>query len=118
MKIYDNNLNDYFDKTYCINLDKRKDRWEECVTEFDKWGISGVTRHSAVDGTKFDRTKIPSRLKDGELGLVITNLDIIKDCLVNDCGNILILEDDVVFNDEIIKISEYMSELPEDWDIL
>ena len=118
MKTENTNLQDYFDRTYCINLDKRKDRWGECIVEFDKWGISGVTRYSAVDGTTFDRSKIPSRLKNGELGLVITNLDIIKDCMDNDCGDILILEDDVVFNDEILKISEYMSELPEDWDIL
>ena len=29
-------LNDYFDKIYCINLDRRTDRWKETRVEFKK----------------------------------------------------------------------------------
>jgi GR25 family glycosyltransferase involved in LPS biosynthesis len=34
-------------KSYCINLDKRSDRWEECRAEFSRIGLSSVQRVSA-----------------------------------------------------------------------
>ena len=40
---------DFFDAIYCINLDERTDRWEHCLTEFEKLGISErVIRFSAI----------------------------------------------------------------------
>ena len=35
-------LKKYFDKIYCINLDRRTDKWSECESEFDKWGITNT----------------------------------------------------------------------------
>ena len=32
------NLKDTFEKIYCINLDRRTDRWDESIEEFKKWG--------------------------------------------------------------------------------
>ena len=32
-------ITDFFDKTYCINLERRPDRWEECLTEFNKFEL-------------------------------------------------------------------------------
>lgn len=29
----------YFDKVYCVNMDKRPDRWEQAKKEFKKLGI-------------------------------------------------------------------------------
>ncbi|MFZ9376809.1 MAG: glycosyltransferase family 25 protein, partial [Candidatus Fonsibacter ubiquis] len=55
-------LNDYFEKIYCINLDKRPDRWESAKKEFLKHNIN-VERYSAVDG-KF--VKNLYGLKSGE----------------------------------------------------
>jgi GR25 family glycosyltransferase involved in LPS biosynthesis len=40
-----------FDAIYCINLDRRTDRWEQASEEFKKAGINHVHRWSAVDGT-------------------------------------------------------------------
>ena len=28
-------ITEFFDKTYCINLDRRLDRWSECFVEFE-----------------------------------------------------------------------------------
>ena len=43
-------LLNYFDRVYCINLDERKDRWEECVDEFNKIdALNDVERFSAVE---------------------------------------------------------------------
>ena len=29
-------MKNYFDKIYCINLDSRPERWDECLVEFNK----------------------------------------------------------------------------------
>lgn len=45
-----NNFFDYFDAIYCINLDRRTDRWETVQREFDKVGIrERVVRFSAIE---------------------------------------------------------------------
>ena len=48
----------FFDKIYCINLEERTDRWEECLSEFKKYGIENVERIKAV---KIDEESIPSK---------------------------------------------------------
>lgn len=111
-------LTDYFDKTYCVNLDRRKERWEECLNEFSKWDIKEVKRISAVDGNNLDITQYNTKLNPGELGLVLTNIEIIKEAKKQNLSSILIMEDDVVFTDDIKNISEYFDLLPNDWDML
>jgi len=79
-------LLDNFDKVYCINLDSRKDRWKECVIEFNKIGIlDEVERFSAV---KHER---------GIAGCTLSHYEIIKKCKKDGCKNVLIFEDDVEF---------------------
>ena len=70
-------LDKYFDKIYCINLDRRKDRWEETENELSKWGLlDQVERYPAVDGVSLVN---PYSINNGELGLIETHLSIIKD---------------------------------------
>ena len=33
-------LTDFFDKTFCINLERRGDRWEESIQEFKKYKLN------------------------------------------------------------------------------
>ena len=42
-------LNQYFDKIYCVNLDRRPDKWAEAVEEFKKNNME-VERFAAIDG--------------------------------------------------------------------
>lgn len=113
-----NKITDFFDKTYCVNLDKRKNRWDECVNEFTKWGIDGVERVSAIDGSTLKTSDYNINFEIGNVGLILTNINIIKEAKEKNYSSILILEDDVVFTDEINNISNYFSQLPEDWDML
>jgi GR25 family glycosyltransferase involved in LPS biosynthesis len=110
-------LTDFFDKTFCINLDRRKDRWEECLTEFNKYNLNNVERFNAIDGKDIQQIKsgcvTPSRL-----ALVLTNLKILEKAIQENYETILILEDDVEFTDEVNNISEYFKFLPKDWDML
>jgi nucleoside-diphosphate-sugar epimerase len=57
-------------------------------------------------------------LKSGEIGIIKSNLDIIKDAKKNNYKTILVIEDDCVFYDEIVNFEDYFNQLPNDWDML
>jgi GR25 family glycosyltransferase involved in LPS biosynthesis len=81
-----NNPFDYFDGIYCINLDERRDRWANAVSEFSKIGI-------------LDRVKRFPAIKhsDGSLGCTLGIVSILKIAKENNFKNVLIFEDDVKF---------------------
>lgn len=110
-------LFDKFDKVYCINLDRRPDRLENFKKEVEKYNLGEFERFSAYDGKQLNLTN-NYNLKPGEIGIIKSNLDIIKDAKKNNYKTILIIEDDCVFNDEIINFEDYFNLLPIDWDML
>lgn len=135
-------INYYFDEVYCVNLDRRGDRWEEVKKQFDKYNIR-VRRFSAVDGKDLtyddfypywkDKPYVEGKLvfRPGDvenkfaLGCLKTHLAIIKDAKKNNHNRILIFEDDIVlsnnFENEIYKIKElnwkmlYLGATQYDW---
>ena len=111
-------LFDYFDKVYCVNLDRRADRLHNFQEEVKKFDLGEYERFSAIDGKQINITEFNSRLNPGEIGLVLSNLDIIRDAREKKYDKILIVEDDCIFTDEVIKIKEYLEVLPEDWEML
>jgi len=106
----------YFDKVYVINLDRRPDRFDSFKKELEKYGIENVERFSAIDGNTIMSNNIP--LLAGEIGVLESHLQIIQNCKEKGFKNVLILEDDVYFTEEILKINEYMSMVPTDWDFI
>lgn len=110
------NLCKYFDEVFVINLDRRPDRYEDFKKEMSKYGIEDVKRFSAIDGTTIDHNDSP--LLSGEIGVLLSHLEIIKKCKKEGYKNVLILEDDVCFSDEIMNLEEYMSLVPSDWDFI
>lgn len=84
-----------FDKVYCINLDDRTDRWEECQEEFKKlkWPVERFRGFAPVNLAYISCIKQASE------------------------GSSLILEDDVTFFD-LSHLDEALSALPEDWDLV
>lgn len=109
-------LNDFFSEIVCINLDRRKDRWEKCLSDFDKLNIH-VNRFSATDGQKIDLPQNASY--KGELGGSISHLNVVRMAKEKEYENILILEDDVEFNPKLNDIfPDLFSQVPKDWDIL
>lgn len=81
-----NKVWDYFKEIYCINLDRRTDRWNHAVKEFESVGVlDRVVRVSAVEHP------------DGRVGLIKSFLKIFKDVEERQIENVLIFEDDVTF---------------------
>lgn len=107
-------INDFFDKIYCINLDKRIDRWEECQKIFSKFNLE-VERFSAMDGSK-DNYGLGYPY-DSELAGSISHTRVIEKAKELKLKNVLILEDDVDFIDNLEKLfTEYVKQLPNGWD--
>ena len=125
------NINIYFDKIYCLNLDRRQDRWKKASEQFNRFNIN-VERWSAIDGDSLDNKLLdyynPDGLKGEEasilgipenknaIGCLLSHLEIIKNAKENNYNRILIFEDDVIlcnnFLNKIKKISY------KDWNLM
>ena len=108
-------LNEYFDKIYCINLDRRPDRWEECSIIFKSMGLE-VERFSACDGQVIDTGY--GKVYNGELGGTISHTRMLRRIKKDGFDKVLVLEDDIEFCENFYDIFQNsIKELPEDWDI-
>jgi len=100
---------DFFEEIYCINLDHRTDRWEHAQKEFEKLYIKDrVKRFSAI------------KHEDGRIGLIKSNLEILKIARDNGLKNVLIFEDDVQFlwkNEPIETLTKSIEQLPKKWNM-
>ena len=123
-----NPINQYFDQVYCINLDRRGDRWARAQERFDRAGIA-VKRVSAVDGAMIPTDELPSRndLRGIEssqsiraiCGGWLSHRSVYFDARIHCYRRILVFEDDVVLSEDINdQFREYLSQVPEDWRLL
>ena len=102
---------------FCINLEKRPDRWDLVSKEFKKHNLC-VERVDAVDGSNFDLSKFKHRLKMMEMGCTMSHLKVLKLAQERALPYVCVFEDDVMFTNEIQNISMYLSNVPDDWKIL
>ena len=109
-------LFDRFDKVYCINLDRRPDRMEKFDSMVKECDLGNYTRFSAIDGALIK--DYVGHISLGAIGLIMSNLEIIKKSIEDNLNTVLILEDDCYFTDEIKNIDTYFKALPDDWDML
>lgn len=125
----------FFDKIFVINLDHRTDRWNAVVKEFERIGITNYERFSAkrpnfsdIPENHYNRMTSPARFKilgkdesgrvigtwnesyiQGSIGCKMSHFEIVKIAKERNYQNVLIFEDDVVFNGSPEKINEIMS---------
>jgi len=109
-----NNPFDFFDCIFCVNLDKRVDRWEESKLEFSKIGIlDRIERISGIITNRFDDQK-----RNASYGNHLSHAECLRRAKERDLSNCLIFEDDVKFINKPLEIlEEAVKELPKDYDI-
>jgi GR25 family glycosyltransferase involved in LPS biosynthesis len=107
-------IHEYFDEVYCVNLDRRPDRWIAVNSKLKKVGI-GAIRFGAIDGQFLtdEDVQIVEKNKDnkepnaiistGEMGCLLSHLEVIKDAKANNYKRILIFEDDVYVSNDFEK---------------
>jgi hypothetical protein len=91
---------------WCINLDRRTDKWHDVQREFNRVGIDKVMRFMAYD------------TKPGWKGCAMSHLGVMEKVKYDPMG--IVFEDDVRFltNDPQRAINKAMLQLPDDWDML
>lgn len=112
-------VNSYFDHVYCLNLDRRPEKWKAVNRRFSKFGIA-VERFSAIDGNFIDSKYLKNhpRLNKYEIGCMLSHYRIIQDAKEKGYQRILIFEDDVLLcKDFNQKFIQKISKLP-NWKVL
>jgi glycosyl transferase family 25 len=116
----------YVDNVYLINMDKDTERLDKVTKECNKFNIN-FERFSGIDPLKLSKKELNKYVSktcqnicpNGLIGCGVSHMKIYEDALKNNYKNILVLEDDVYFDDKLYKeIDNAMTELPEDYDIL
>jgi len=111
-------LNDFFDHIYCINLDRREDRWAESLKEFEKHGVQNVERFAAVDGLTIPRDGYSDNMKPGDIGSLLTHQSLFRDASEKGYENFLLLEDDIQFVENFQeRFSVAIQDVPDNWQI-
>jgi GR25 family glycosyltransferase involved in LPS biosynthesis len=119
-------MNSFIDNVYLINMDKDIDRLDKMTKECDKFNIK-FERFSGVnpkilpeeEKNKYITKFCQKYCTNGIIGCGISHLKIYEDVINNNYNNVLILEDDVYFEDDFHSIlNNALEELPNDYDIL
>jgi glycosyl transferase, family 25 len=111
-------LNQLFAHKVCVNLDRRPERWQRMQERLARHRIAGVVRFSAIDG---EQVEIPSRWRAsaGAYGCLQSNLAVVRQARDEGWPDVLLLEDDVVFDDHLnARLPDLAAQLPADWDML
>ena len=124
----------FFDKIYIINLASRKDKWNHVIKEMQKLNITTYQRFDAIRPKTFKEIpheyyknirKVLHRNKDyiiGAIGCKLSHYTIIKEAKEMGYNRILILEDDVFFENNFHTIFNNMIKQINDnnlqWDMI
>jgi GR25 family glycosyltransferase involved in LPS biosynthesis len=79
---------DFFDKFYCISIDERADRRADAKVQFEKVGLAD----------KVEFVIVQKHPHDCEEGIYDSHMSCIKKGLQAGAGNIVIFEDDILFD--------------------
>jgi GR25 family glycosyltransferase involved in LPS biosynthesis len=105
-------------KTIIINLERRKDRWQEMRQELSKVSCLDYQFFKAIDGQ--DILPIYNKALDtpNKHACLLSHKKAIQQAKENDYEQVLILEDDIEFcHDFDKKFNIYYNSLPKDWGI-
>jgi hypothetical protein len=106
-------LNKYFEKIYCISLKRRTDRREKISSHLNSLGID-FEFFDAIDGKEIQN--VNPNLNHGEIGCILSHLEIYKKSISDGIGDYLIIEDDCEFHLMLNHLfSEFYKQLPDDW---
>jgi glycosyl transferase family 25 len=103
------------DKIYCINLDRRHDRWAQFQKEIHREGMV-AERFSAIDGNDF---KLSYPCDNGNNACTLSHLSILLRAKYLGFRSVMIFEDDAELAQGFWeKLNCCLQDLPQDWNML
>lgn len=124
-------INQYFDKIYCLTLDRNSEKFEEVKKQFAQFGVE-VEKFSGIDGNNISdeefeifKTKKVTMDESSRLGLIenkyalgclLSHTEIIKQAKLAGYKRILIFEDDVLLSKDFAKRISEIKKI--DWKLL
>lgn len=91
-------FNSIVDQIYVINMDKDTNRLKILDKKLKKLNLT-YKRITGIDGKKiYPYYKNKTKLRPGQLGCLLSHINVIKNAIKNNYNNILVLEDDIVFH--------------------
>lgn len=121
------NINNFFDKIFYINLDKDTDRNQKMIEQFEKHNIHNYER---ISGTlienvpdisfwrNFNQDVTNEKYVKGGLGCRNSHWRIMQTSLERNYTKILILEDDVIFTEDINEVFNKNLDTFSNWDMV
>lgn len=110
-------LNEVFENIFVITIpsfedriENMKQRLEGCEYEFF-YGTYGKD----IDIEKY--RSFGSRLTRGQLACAASHIKVYEKIVNENLNNVLILEDDCVFHNNIVELKDYYSQLPKDYSV-
>jgi GR25 family glycosyltransferase involved in LPS biosynthesis len=112
-------------KTYIINLDRRKDRWEKFQT-YKEVKCLDYKRFPAIDGTTLEPTESLQRIFDGNdynmregmVGCAMSHIKLYIELVNSEYDAFCIMEDDLEFVPNFREKFQYLyKNLPQSWDM-
>lgn len=115
-------IENFFDKIYCINLARRKDRFFQAQTEFAKHNIDAEFVEG-IDGRLLNIPAMTSNdgalVSKGDIGCTLSHLKVTKLAKEKGLKGYLVFEDDVELADNFNeKLKESLPHVPENWDMI
>ena len=102
---------DFFDRIYCISLEKREDRRQSAAAAFAKVGLTG----------KVEFVLVKPHPLNIEQGMYESHMTCLRKGLEDGAKNIVVFEDDVIFDrfdaEHFKKCTQFLAEHP-DWKVL
>jgi hypothetical protein len=102
---------DFFDRIYCISLEKREDRRQAAATSFAKVGLTGKVEFVLVQPH-------PSNI---EQGMYESHMTCLRKGLEAGAKNIVVFEDDIIFDrfdaEHFRQCTQFLADNP-DWKVL
>lgn len=119
-------IDSLFEHSFCINLDRRPDRWQQAKEEFDKAGLR-VNRFSAFDGPECLSDTVSEEYRGYKvdrdpkaiIGCLRSHRILYTTMLDAGWQEMAVFEDDVIFKEDFkSKFIDCYRQLPTDWLIL
>lgn len=105
------------EKIFCLNLERRPDRKEYAMKQFEKIGLEGVEFIKAQDAKALGLKSELMDITPGMIGCYNSHREIMKHCIDNDIKSYLVLEDDPLFIEGFNEfIDMVLKHIPNDWD--